>query len=179
MKYILSFLLIFSSFSSMACQHKECDHDSHTKKSKATKILNYGPDITKDHVTFSGAWVRSSASRAKNTAAYLKITNDGDHDISLKEVVVNEVVADRAEIHGYKTDSGDVKKMFKLESVTVPAKTTVEFAPGSYHLMLLGLKQKIEKKSVVDITLRYSYVKPQELNSEPVSQEVSLKFMAN
>jgi copper(I)-binding protein len=95
-----------------------------------------------EDIIFTDQWIRQPSSTSVNTAAYFKITNNLDFDIVLTEVSSQDEISERTEIHGYKNDE-EVKKMYKLESVTIPTKTTIEFAPGGLHVMLMGLKTPI------------------------------------
>lgn len=101
----------------------------------------------KQEIEFSNQWMRMPAVTSVNTAAYLNITNNSDKDIKITDALLVGDYSERTEIHGYKPDDNGVKKMFKLESVTIPANSTIEFKPGSFHIMIMGLKKPLEKGS--------------------------------
>ena len=48
----------------------------------------------------------------------------------------------------------DVMKMSAVPALDLPAGQTVELKPGSYHLMLMDLKQALPKDSTVALTLQ-------------------------
>jgi len=52
--------------------------------------------------------------------------------------------------------TGDLMQMTPVEKVAVAAGEKVEFKPGSYHVMLIDLKQPLEKDSQVKLTLRFA-----------------------
>lgn len=84
--------------------------------------------------TASNAWVRAAAVPGRPAAGYLTIKGGGQPD-TLVEVTAPGV---RVEMHSMSMDSG-VMKMAKLDSVPVPAGTSVAFAPGGNHLMIFGM----------------------------------------
>ena len=46
-------------------------------------------------------------------------------------------------------------EMIKQESVVLPADGEVEFKPGSYHVMLIGLKQDLKAGDEITLTLHF------------------------
>lgn len=122
---------------------------------------------------FENLWVREPSSTSVNTAAYFKISNNSDTDVVLFDVVTDAGLCNRTEIHGYKTDSEEVKKMYKLESITIPAKSSMEFVPGSFHVMLMGLEKAIHTNDIIPITLKF---KPADSNSQKNIPEIKLNF---
>lgn len=101
------------------------------------------------NVEVSNAWVRSTVQGQKGTGAFMNITaKDG-----AKLVGVSSPVAGVAEVHEMKME-GDIMKMRALPVLDLPAGQTVQFKPGSYHLMLMDLKQPLSKGSTVPLTLR-------------------------
>ena len=100
-------------------------------------------------VTAQDAWVRATVPGQKATGAFMKLTaKDG-----AKLVGVSTAVAGVAEIHEMKMDK-DVMKMSAVPALDLPAGQTVELKPGSYHLMLMDLKQALPKDSTVALTLQ-------------------------
>ncbi len=126
-------------------------------------------------IKISNEWLRQSSSTSKNTAAYFKINNTSDKDIIINGIETEKGICDRTEIHGYKNDVGDVKKMYKLQSITIPAKSEIEFAPGSFHVMLLGLKNPIMKDANIKISLKMSYA---DANSKEIIPDLTITFPA-
>lgn len=122
-------------------------------------------------ITYVDQWIRQPSSTSKNTAAYFKITNTSDKDVIIKEAIAEEGLCERIEIHGYKKEETEVKKMYKLETVTIPAKTTIEFVPGGLHVMLLGLKKPITKDSNISLILK---ILPADGNANEVIPDVAL-----
>lgn len=97
-------------------------------------------------------WARASIGTARPAAAYGTLVNTGSEAMRL--VAVETPVAGRAEAHRTVRD-GDVMRMEPAEIVEVPAGAQVEFAPGGLHIMLMDLKQPLNKGDSFPMTLRF------------------------
>lgn len=64
-------------------------------------------------------------------------------------------LAAKVEIHR-SSMAGGVMSMARQDTVPVPAGAQVVFAPGGYHLMLMGLKQTLKAGDVVPVTLTFA-----------------------
>jgi copper(I)-binding protein len=118
-------------------------------------------------IHFENAWARRSpalgqreqgehgagATAAGNGAAYVTISNHGSEPEALLSATAD--LADRVELHHTVTREG-VMKMEPLAQFDVPPGATLEMKPGSYHLMLLGLKQDLKPGDTVTLTLRFA-----------------------
>ena len=68
-------------------------------------------------------------------------------------------VAASAEAHESFTDNGIVK-MRPAPSLAIPAGKVVTFAPGGYHVMLVGLKQPLVAGQSFPLTLTFAHAAP-------------------
>ena len=93
-------------------------------------------------------WAR--ASRGRTSAVYFSLVGGGNRDDRLIAAACE--VARRAEIHTHIEENG-VYRMRKVDGVDVPAGRTVEFRPGGYHVMLMGLRRPLEKGERFDLDL--------------------------
>jgi copper(I)-binding protein len=84
-------------------------------------------------------------------------------------VGVASPVAGVAELHEMKM-VGDVMKMSAIAGLDLPAGQAVLLKPGSYHLMLMDLKQPLAKDTTVPITLKVELA-----NKRVVEQKVEAK----
>lgn len=125
-----------------------------------------------EQIIFTNQWIREPSSTSVNTAGYFNLTNNLDYDIILTEAETEGEICDRTEIHGYKNDE-EVKRMYKLESVTVPAKTTIEFAPGGFHVMLMGLKAPVN--SDMRPVIKFKFL-PADTANKVVLPEIAVIF---
>ena len=100
-------------------------------------------------VKVEGAWARATVQGQKGTGAFMSLTAKEATAL----VGVSSSIAGVAEVHEMKME-GDIMKMRALPVLDLPAGQTVQFKPGSYHLMLMDLKQPLSKGSTVPLTLR-------------------------
>ena len=97
-------------------------------------------------------WARS-ALKGDNGAAYLLLHNHSTSEDAL--VGVSSDAATAAEIHLSQMKNDGTMEMTKQESVVLPADSEVEFKPGNYHIMLVGLKQDLKKGDKITLTLHF------------------------
>jgi copper(I)-binding protein len=98
--------------------------------------------------TVKDAWVRGTVEPQKATGAFMQITSAQGG----KLVSVQSPVAGVAEVHEMTMD-GNVMKMRAMPALELPAGKAVELKPGSYHLMLMDLKQPLKNGESVPLTL--------------------------
>lgn len=101
-------------------------------------------------VDVRNAWVRGTVAGQSGTGAFMSLTaQEGTRLVGLSSPVAGVV-----EVHEMKMD-GDVMKMRALPGLDLPAGKTVELKPGSYHLMLMDLRQPLPKDTNVPLVLRF------------------------
>jgi copper(I)-binding protein len=127
-----------------------------------------------DEATVTDPWVRVTAPKQTNTAAYMKITVTEDDTITAASVPSS--VADRAELHettGSMADSGSMDNMENMDSmdgekemdsmtgmkevssIKVPADGGVQLKPGGFHVMIMELKKPVSMGEKVPVTLTF------------------------
>lgn len=113
-------------------------------------------------VEVKGAWVRSTVPGQKTTGAFMTIT-------ALKNtrlVGVSSSAATVTELHEMKME-GDVMKMRPVTNgLDLPAGQSIELKPGSYQVVLAGLKNTIPKDTTVTMTLRFKDIKGAESKTD-------------
>ncbi|PWK76681.1 copper chaperone PCu(A)C [Aminobacter sp. AP02] len=104
-------------------------------------------------VSISHPFAYATPPSATNGAAYMKRTNDG----SAEDVLLwaSGALADRIQIHETSLIDGVAKKRPRLDGIAIPAYGRVEFAEGSFHLMLIGLKQPLKEGERVPLQLTF------------------------
>lgn len=85
-----------------------------------------------------------------NGAAYFLLTNRGDTADALLEARAE--VARTVELHTH-TMEGGMMRMRQVDLVDVPAAGSVEFRPGGFHVMLLGLTGALAEGDEFPLTL--------------------------
>ncbi len=104
-------------------------------------------------LSVDNAHARTTFPMAQSGAVYLSLTNDSDQPVTVAGVTVDADVASEAQIHT--TDmQGDVMQMRQVtDGITLAPGEQVDFAPGGYHIMLLGLKNGLDEGKTVRVTL--------------------------
>lgn len=104
-----------------------------------------------DGIEVSDAWARASA-QGGNSAVYFVIQN---HNADADELIgAASDVAGAVEVHESKME-GDVMMMNHVESVALEPSGKVEFKPGGYHVMLIGLKHDLKAGDEIEVTLQF------------------------
>ncbi len=122
----------------------------------------------------SGVWGRATAPMGDmqnessnadfgNGAVYMLIENKGNTPEKL--VKVESDIAASVELHQTTMD-GDVMKMGPVESIEIPANSKVELKTGSFHVMLIGLKQELKAGEKIHLILNFETAGPLELDAE-------------
>lgn len=99
-------------------------------------------------VQVEGAWVRATVPGQRGSGAFMKLTAPQ----GLKLVGISSPVAGVAEVHEMKMD-GDVMRMRAIPELDLPMGQKVELKPGGHHLMLMDLKQTLQKDTQIPLTL--------------------------
>jgi periplasmic copper chaperone A len=128
----------------------------------AATLLSGGPAMCDDYklgtLTIEHPWARPTPGDSKVGAAYLAIRNQGTEPDTLVSAASQD--SEKAQIHSTMRE-GDVMKMREMQGgIAVPAGTAVTFAPGGNHIMLLGLKHKLEEGQHIPMTLTFAKAGP-------------------
>ncbi|NNG21448.1 copper chaperone PCu(A)C [Telluria aromaticivorans] len=98
--------------------------------------------------TVANAWVRATVPHQKATGAFMQLQSaNGSALIQVESPVTPDV-----EIHEM-TMQDDIMRMRQVPAIRLPAGRTVELKPGSYHVMLLNLRQQIRVGHSVPLKL--------------------------
>jgi len=118
-------------------------------------IFSYPSDKTRlpdGQVKIVDPWMRVGA-QGQTTALFFKIENNSDKADTLYKVEFEP--AGLVQIHETYDAGNDMMGMREVGKIVIPAKSTVELKPGSYHVMLMKLKKDIKKGFVGDVTLYF------------------------
>lgn len=121
----------------------------------------------KPTVEAKNGWVRVLPGNLP-AGGYLTFENRSDRALSI--VGANSPQYGNAMIHRSSTDGG-MGRMEMVDSVPLPAKGTLAFAPGGYHVMLMQPKQAVKPgdKIVVTFTLSDGEKIPATLLARPAN----------
>jgi copper(I)-binding protein len=87
-----------------------------------------------------------------NSAVYVTVSNHGGEADALISAMTN--IATAVELHETIERDGKMVMQPRLQ-FDIPAGGTLEMEPGSYHIMLLGLKQGLKPGDTVKVTLTF------------------------
>lgn len=99
-------------------------------------------------------WARAAMSGG-NSAAYMLLHNHGAEADAL--ISASSDVAEAVELHLSQMNADGTMEMIQQEKIDLPADGEVELKPGSYHVMLIGLKQDLMAGSEITITLTFEH----------------------
>ena len=98
------------------------------------------------------AYVRLLPPSSKTTGAFLEIMNHTNKDVKLLKAESD--FANKVEIHNHVKKDG-MMKMLEVDSVLIKAGKVLAMKPGSYHIMLIGLKNSLKKDQKAKIKLTF------------------------
>lgn len=122
------------------------------KKIIATILIAITPLAFSAQLEISRTNVRANVPGSDNTAAYMLVENLTKDDVRI--VGAETDVAEFAELHSHRMD-GDRMIMRHEKYIDVDAGKSVRFAPNGYHIMLIGLKQRVKHGEQAKIVLKY------------------------
>ena len=102
-------------------------------------------------LTIAGTWARATPKGVTVGAGYMKITNNGTTPDRLLNGSAD--VSDDFELHEMRM-TDDVMRMRPIKGgLEIKPGETVEFKPGAFHVMFVGLKKPLSKGDHVKATL--------------------------
>lgn len=104
-----------------------------------------------NNIKINDAWIRPSSENMA-TALYFTIENNGSVQDTLFKVESD--IAGKVEIHETYSD-GDMMGMRKVDFIVVEGKSSFEFKPGGYHIMVMKLKKDINDEDKENFILYF------------------------
>lgn len=98
------------------------------------------------------AWARALPPVVPNGAAYLQIHNVGTKSDTLLSVSTS--IAKHSMVHESYFEDGKVA-MRHINNLVVNAGESVEFKPGGFHIMLMGLKEPLNEGTNFELVLNF------------------------
>ena len=107
-----------------------------------------------DGIAVSAPFARETPPNARVGGVYMTLTNHGP---VTRLIGVRSDAAKKAEIHTHSMDAAGVMRMHEVEDgVPLGQGETVAFAPGGFHIMLMGLVAPLRRGAVVPLTLEFA-----------------------
>jgi hypothetical protein len=106
-----------------------------------------------DTITVEQPWARATPTGAKTGAVYMTLDNkSGTAD---RLTGASSSVADKLQIHEMKVENGVMQMRQLTGGLPIPAGGSVVLKPGSYHVMLIGLKKPLKAGETLPLTLTF------------------------
>ncbi len=99
-------------------------------------------------------WARATPTGAKTGAVYMILDNKSANADRLTGA--SSDVADKAQIHEMSVVNGVMQMRQLADGLPVPAGGSVVLKPGSYHVMLIGLKKPLAVGETFPLTLTFA-----------------------
>jgi periplasmic copper chaperone A len=110
-------------------------------------------DYSAGQIRIGHPWSRETAPSQVVGAGFMTITNGGktgDRLLSATSPAARDV-----QVHTVSMDGGVMRMRQLTAGLPIPAGATVTLRPGSYHIMLIGLKAPLKQGAMVPATLRF------------------------
>jgi copper(I)-binding protein len=101
----------------------------------------------------AGAYVQQPAATGQATVGYLDIRNNGAAD---KLLAVSTNVGGTVELRGPVGKNESAVVMGTMSSIPLPADTTTQLIPNSYHLLITGARAMHDGKDI-QLTLKFAH----------------------
>lgn len=121
---------------------------------KIILILTFvlGSPLWATDIKVESPYVRLLPPSAPTTAAFMKLINSSPKEVKL--INASSDCCNLVELHTHIMEDG-MMKMRQVKSISIPAKANIELKPGSFHIMLIGLKSPLKEESIVKIKLNF------------------------
>jgi len=107
-----------------------------------------------EDVVVEDAWSRASIGSNRPGAAYMRIRNTGDEEVTL--TVIRTDLAMMPEIHLTSTNDQGVSSMVPAGEIEIAPGETVALEPGRLHAMLMRLQRPMAEGDTFLLTLVFS-----------------------
>jgi copper(I)-binding protein len=98
-------------------------------------------------------WSRETAPGQTVGGGFMTITNKGATEDRL--ISGTSPVAAQVQLHTMTMDGGVMRMRQVQGGIAVPARSTLELKPGSFHIMFMGLKRPLRQGERFPVTLRF------------------------
>jgi copper(I)-binding protein len=111
-------------------------------------------DYTVGSIRISQVWTREVPKGSKVAAGFMTLTNTGKEADTL--IGGSSAIAGKLEVHEMKMDDGIMKMRELRPGLVIDPGATVVLRPGSFHIMLLDLKQPPKADTAIKGTLVFA-----------------------
>ncbi len=115
------------------------------------------------NVQFIDGWIKQLPPVVPMRAGYMQIKNDSRE--SMEIISLQSDAFETVEMHETKMEGG-MMKMIELETIPLPAQSSVELKPGGKHLMLISPIQPLQIGDIVKVIATFSNNSTQSIELE-------------
>jgi len=123
-------------------------------------LFTAGPALAGE-LTVTGAWARTTPPGATMGAIYLTIENGSAKSDRLLKLKTS--VASSAGVHRTEVLDG-IARMREVAVLHIAAGERIEFQPGGYHVMLMGLTKPLVEGQKFELELLFEVAGPRKVN---------------
>lgn len=123
------------------------------------------PSKASDAISIINPHIREMPPGQKVTAMYFELKNSSSNPHDLITVMSKADISNVIELHTHTNDNG-VMKMSEVESIPVAANSSTIAKPGSYHVMIMGLKKELKLGEKYDFNLIFKDGSSTEITAE-------------
>jgi len=98
-------------------------------------------------------WSRETAVGQAVGGGFMTLTNNGAREDRL--VSGTSPVAAEVQLHTMSMEGGVMRMRQVTGGIAIPAKSTVQLRPGSFHVMFMGLKRPLRQGERFPVTLQF------------------------
>ncbi|CAD5252870.1 conserved exported hypothetical protein [Alteromonas sp. 38] len=106
-------------------------------------------------VSVSDGFARATFPMAQSAALYFTLRNKSETPVKLTGVNVSNDIASDAQIHTTEMNNDMMRMREVKEGIVIAPSESLSFAPGGYHVMLLGLEKGLVEGNSVSLTLSF------------------------
>tara|TARA_R110002110_G_scaffold333870_2_gene544885 strand:- start:18933 stop:19409 length:477 start_codon:yes stop_codon:yes gene_type:complete len=105
------------------------------------------------NIQIQNAYIRELPPNVETVAVYMTLNNSGQHALTLTEIRTDAAAS--AMLHLSSMQNG-MMVMEHITNLEIPPGESVSLEPGSFHIMLEGLRQSVRAGDSVEIRLHFS-----------------------
>ncbi|MFZ3360440.1 MAG: copper chaperone PCu(A)C [Xanthobacteraceae bacterium] len=105
-------------------------------------------------ITIEQPWARATPAGAQTGAVYMTVENKSSSADRLTGASAD--VADKLQIHEMKVENGVMQMRQLADGLAIPAGGSVVLKPGSYHVMMIGLKKPLTPGETFPLKLTFA-----------------------
>ena len=106
-------------------------------------------------ISISDGYARATFPMAQSAALYFTLHNESETPTKITGVSVSSDIASDAQIHTTEMNDDMMRMREVKEGIVIAPNDSLSFAPGGYHVMLLGLEKGLAEGSSVSLTLSF------------------------